>query len=63
MHTQYYKEYSNILGRDMEFKVYGHAGLPFIMFPCQDGKFFDYESRGLINTVATTEESCGMSSG
>lgn len=52
MHTQYYKEYSHILGRDMEFKVYGHAGLPFIMFPCQDGKFFDYESRGLIDTVA-----------
>ena len=52
MHTQYYKEYSHILGRDMEFKVYGHAGLPFILFPCQDGKFFDYESRGLIDTVA-----------
>ena len=57
MHTQYYKEYSHILGRDMEFKVYGHAGLPFIMFPCQDGKFYDYESRGLIDTVADKLES------
>ena len=35
----------------MEFKVYGHAGLPFIVFPCQDGKFFDFESRGMIETV------------
>ena len=52
MHTQYYKEYSHNLGRDMEFKVYGHAGLPFIVFPCQDGKFFDFESRGMIDTVA-----------
>lgn len=52
MHTQYYKEYSNLLGRDMEFKVYGHAGLPIVVFPCQDGKFFDFESRGMIDTVA-----------
>ena len=51
MHTQYYKEYSNALQRDMEFKVYGHAGLPFIVFPCQDGKYFDFESRGMIDTV------------
>ena len=51
MHTQYYKEYSHCLQRDMEFKVYGHAGLPFIVFPCQDGKYFDFESRGMIETV------------
>ena len=51
MHTQYYKEYSHCLQRDMEFKVYGHAGLPFIVFPCQDGKYFDFESRGMIDTV------------
>ena len=37
MHTQYYKEYSHNLNRDMEFQVYGHAGLPFVVFPCQDG--------------------------
>ena len=52
MHTRYYKEYSHNLQRDMEFKVYGHAGLPFIVFPCQDGKYFDFESRGMIDTVA-----------
>lgn len=52
MHMKYYKEYSAHLGRDMEFKVYGHAGVPFIAFPCQDGQFYDYEDRGLINTVA-----------
>ena len=52
MHVRYYKEYSHNLGRDMEFKVYGHAGLPFIVFPCQDGKYIDFESRGMIDTVA-----------
>ena len=43
MHTRYYKEYSHHLNRDMEFKVYGHAGLPMVVFPCQDGKYFDFE--------------------
>ncbi len=52
MHTQYYKEYSHNLNRDMEFKVYGHAGLPMIVFPCQDGMYFDFENRGMINLVA-----------
>ena len=52
MHVRYYKEYSHNLRRDMEFKVYGHAGLPIVVFPCQDGKFFDFESRGMIDTVA-----------
>ena len=27
METQYFKEYSPALGRDMKCKVYGHAGL------------------------------------
>lgn len=52
MHIRYYKEYSHNLRRDMEFKVYGHAGLPIVVFPCQDGKYFDFESRGMIDTIA-----------
>ena len=52
MHTQYFKEYSYSLDRDMEFKVYGHAGVPFVVFPCQDGKFHDFEDRGMHNLVA-----------
>ena len=39
MHTRYYKEYSQHLNRDMEFKVYGHAGLPFIVFPARTASF------------------------
>ena len=48
MKTAYFKEYSNNLGRDMEFKVYGHAGVPMLVFPCQDGRFFDFEDRGMV---------------
>ncbi len=52
MHIRYYKEYSHNLQRDMEFKVFGHAGLPMVVFPCQNGKFFDFENQGMIDTVA-----------
>ncbi len=57
MKVEYYKEYSNNLGRDMEFKVYGHAGRPFLVFPCQDGRFFDYENMGMIDAAKDFIES------
>ena len=41
MEMQYFKEYSPELGRDMECKLYGHAGRPMLYIPCQDGRFFD----------------------
>ena len=40
METQYFKDYSPALGRDMECKVYGHAGRPVLFIPCQDGRVF-----------------------
>ncbi|MGN1388357.1 MAG: alpha/beta hydrolase-fold protein, partial [Bulleidia sp.] len=52
MNTEYFKEYSNNLGRDMEYKVYGHAGKPVLVFPSQDGRFFDYENQGMIEAAA-----------
>lgn len=44
METQYFKSYSPALNRDMECKVYGHAGRPVLFIPCQDGRFFDFEN-------------------
>ena len=44
METQYFKDYSDALGRDMEVKVYGHAGRPVLFIPCQNGRFFDFEN-------------------
>ncbi len=52
MHIAYYKEYSYNLNRDMEFKVYGHAGKPMLVFPAQDGRFFDYENFKMVETIA-----------
>ncbi|MCD8222486.1 MAG: esterase [Clostridiales bacterium] len=44
METQYFKDYSPVLNRDMECKVYGHAGQPVLFIPCQDGRFYDFEN-------------------
>ena len=33
MKTEWFKEYSECLLRDMEFKVYGHSGTPILVFP------------------------------
>ena len=52
MQTSYYKEYSESLQRDMEFKVYGQGGKPCIVFPCQNGRFFDFESFQMTDIAA-----------
>ena len=52
MKIEYFKEYSEILGRDMEFKVFGHGGKPCIAFPTQNGRFYDYEDRGIIESMS-----------
>lgn len=52
METTYFKEYSNNLQRDMEFKVYGHSGKPILVFPSQDGRFFDYENNGMVEAAS-----------
>lgn len=44
METQYFKQYSHALSREMECKVYGYAGRPVLYIPCQDGRFFDFEN-------------------
>lgn len=53
MKIEYFKEYSHVLGRDMEYKVYGHAGKPCLAFPTQNGRFYELEDRGLIGSIAS----------
>ena len=52
MQINYHKSYSNYLNRDMEFKVCGHAGIVLLAFPSQDGRFYDYENRNLIQSIS-----------
>ncbi len=51
MKVQYFKEYSKCLNRDMEFKVYGHAGKPILVFPAQDGRYYDFENFKMVDSV------------
>ena len=57
MEMQYFKDYSPALGRDMECKIYGHAGRPMLYIPCQDGRFFDFEDFHMADTLAPWIES------
>ncbi|MBR2132714.1 MAG: esterase family protein [Oscillospiraceae bacterium] len=49
MEIRYIKHYSHSLQRDMEFKVYGHTGKPVMFIPCQQGRFWDFESFHMID--------------
>lgn len=52
MQINYHKFFSGRLGQDFEFKVYGHAGKPVMVFPTSCGRFFDYENRGMIGALS-----------
>ena len=57
MEIQYFKDYSPALGRDMECRVYGHAGRPVLFIPCQDGRSVDFEGFHMTDTWAPWIES------
>jgi esterase/lipase superfamily enzyme len=50
MSHEQHKWWSSNLGQDMELRVYGHSGKPVLVFPCQEGRFFDYEDFGLVDS-------------
>lgn len=52
MNIRYYKWYSHCLDRDMEFKIYGQGGRNILFFPCQGGRFFDFENFKMLNVFA-----------
>lgn len=52
MQVNYQKWFSQSLGRDMEYKVYGDGKRSMLVFPSQDGRFFDFENFDMINVLA-----------
>lgn len=52
MEGTYYKEWSAALGREMEFKVYGHGGVPVLALPARGGRFYDWENNGMPDAAA-----------
>ena len=52
MHISYHKTDSLHLGRPMEYKRYGHAGRPVVVFPTSGGRFFQYEDSGAVGALS-----------
>jgi esterase/lipase superfamily enzyme len=52
MNREYHKWWSPRLGRDMELLVFGHAGVPMVVFPTSQGRFYEFEDRGMIAAIA-----------
>ena len=53
MDGTYYKEWSAVLDRAMEFKRYGHSGTPVLALPARGGRFYDWENNGMPEAVAS----------
>ncbi|HSY03545.1 MAG TPA: alpha/beta fold hydrolase [Acidobacteriaceae bacterium] len=52
MNREYHKWWSPRLGRDMELLVHGHDGVPLVVFPTSQGRFYEFEDRGLVGSIA-----------
>jgi esterase/lipase superfamily enzyme len=52
MDISYHKGPSRNLGRDMEYKRYGHAGRPVVVFPTSQGRFYQFEDSGAVAALA-----------
>jgi esterase/lipase superfamily enzyme len=48
MNIEYHKDWSGCLNQEMEYKVYGHAGKPVLVFPAQGGRFYEFEDFGML---------------
>ena len=51
MNREYHKWKSSRLGREMELLVFGHAGMPVVVFPTSGGRFYEFEDRGMIGAL------------
>jgi esterase/lipase superfamily enzyme len=48
MHRSHHQWHSPRLDRNMELLIFGHAGAPVIVFPTSQGRFYEYEDRGMV---------------
>ena len=52
MNREFHKWYSPRLHREMEMLIFGHAGTPTLVFPTSQGRFYEYDDRGMVGTLA-----------
>ena len=48
---EHHRWFSPSLGRDMELLVFGHGGARVLVFPTSQGRFFEWEDRGMTNAL------------
>lgn len=51
MKIETHKWWSPSINREMQLKVYGHWGIPFLVFPCAGGTFHEFEGFGMIRIL------------
>lgn len=51
MRRQYHSIFCPAIGKNLELLEFGHGGKPVLVFPSSEGRFFDYESEGMIHEI------------
>lgn len=51
MNREYHCWDSKALGRSMEMLIFGHAGIPVLVFPTSRGRFYEFEDHGMVHAV------------
>jgi len=52
MQREYHKWNAPDLDRQMELLVFGHAGLPVLVFPTSNGRFYEFEDAGMVAALS-----------
>jgi len=52
MHREHHRWYSPRLNREMELLIHGHAGARILVFPTSQGRFYEYEDRGMVAALS-----------
>lgn len=52
MHREYHQWYSWRLNRNMELLVFGHSGAKVLAFPTSQGRFYEWEDRGMPAAIS-----------
>lgn len=60
MRRDYKKRYSGALGCEMEMLIFGQGTRPVLVFPTSGGRFFEFEDRGMVATLAGRIEAGGL---
>lgn len=48
MNREYHRWHSPALNRDMELLMFGHAGARVLVFPTSQGRFYEWEDKGMM---------------